>query len=687
MENFQVSPGYIIKGTTVLDKGVNFGIFSRNATKMTLEIFENLSDNEPIFSYDLDPKRNRTGDTWHVYILGINENYSYSWRADGPFVPRLGHRFDYNKRLIDPYAKAITPKYLCENTFMKNLIVNERKLLELEREEVPGTEFKETVIYEMHIRLFTMNKNSNVENPGTYKGVVEKINYLKELGVTAIELLPIFAFDSEDTFTINPFTGEKLKNIWGYNPIAFFTPTPRYSNQTDILTFVGGHIIEFRNLVKEFHKAGIEVILDVVFNHTEEGNENGTTVSFKGLDNSIYYLLSQKDKRYYCNYSGTGNTINASHAVVKELIIASLRYWYAMMLVDGFRFDLAAILGRDENGNWIGDLSLLKDIADDSVISGAKLIAEGWDAAGGYFLGEFPCGWAEWNGKFRDTVRKFIKGDPGQVSDLATRVIGSPDLFSKYGRKPYHGINFITAHDGFTMWDLVSYNEKHNLANGEDNRDGENNNNSWNHGIEGETDDPNIIALRKKQMKNMVVILMISQGVPMILMGDEMAKTQNGNNNAYCQDNDTNWIDWDRKEKFIDIFNFFKNMINFRKIHKALKREKFFSDSDLDGNGYTDISWHGLYPEKPDWSYESRVLAFMIDGGDINGTDEDNDIYVALNSHYEPLTFYLPYIPGKKWYRVVDTSEPTEDFLEIPLVIEDNKYLVKDRSSIVLISK
>ncbi|MGL5100033.1 MAG: glycogen debranching enzyme, partial [Fusobacteriaceae bacterium] len=373
--------------------------------------------------------------------------------------------------------------------------------------------------------------------------------------------------------------------------------------------------------------------------------------------------------------------------VVKEMIIDSLRYWYAVMNVDGFRFDLAAILGRDSNGRWIGDLSLLKDIADDSVISGAKLIAEGWDAAGGYFLGEFPTGWAEWNGKFRDTVRKFIRGEHGQVQDLATRIVGSPDLFSKNLRRPYHGINFVTAHDGFTLWDLVSYNEKHNLANGEENRDGENNNNSWNHGIEGETEDKYIISLRKQQIKNMLVILFLSQGVPMLLMGDEMCKTQGGNNNAYCQDNLSNYIDWDRKELFPDVFLFVKNMIQFRKKHEALRRCSFFTEKDFDGNGYNDITWHGIFPNKPDWSYHSKTLAFMIDVGDNREKENDYSIYVALNSYHEDLEFHLPYIPKKVWYQVADTSDELNSFLDVPELVSGSTYKVRGRSSIILITK
>ena len=681
---FKALPGMYFKGPIVTGSGVNFGIFSRNAQRMTLEIYEKMNDMEPIYSYDLDRERNKTGDTWHVYIDGLIPGYYYGWRAHGPFDLDRGHRYNSEKLLLDPYAKSITPK-MGDEVPRKALIID--TINKHKGEFKSKREFKDTIIYEMHVKLFTMNPNSHVVERGTYRGIIEKIDYLKDLGITAVELLPVFEFDEADIMGINPITGKKLKNVWGYNPIGFYAPTSNYSyGDRQMGAMVGEQGIQFRELVEALHKAGIEVILDVVFNHSAEGNEMGPTFSFKGLDNSIYYML-EKNKMYYCNYSGTGNTINCSHAVVKELIIDCLRYWYAEMNVDGFRFDLAAILGRDSKGRWIGDVSILKDIADDSILSGAKLIAEGWDAAGGYFLGEFPKGWAEWNGKFRDTVRKFVKGDPGQVQDLATRIVGSPDLFTRYDRRPYHSINFITAHDGFTMMDLVSYNHKQNHANGEKNGDGETHNNSWNHGVEGKTSNRKIIALRKKQIKNFMVILMLSQGVPMILMGDEMGKTQDGNNNAYCQDSELNWLDWSKLDENRDIYYFVKNMISFRKKHMCLKRKHFFTGKDEGGNGYKDISWHGIEAYKPDWSKESKSLAFMIDGEAVPGEDRnDNDIYVVLNAYHKDLEFELPKLEGKKWYRVVDTGNG-DDFLKTPVSVESRNYIVKERSSIVLISE
>lgn len=712
--NYETTKGKPIYGATVYHDGVNFGIFSRNAEKMILELFENFYDKTPMQTIHLDNRLNKTGDVWHVHVKGLEAGKYYGWRVGGVFEPENGHRFNMNKLLLDPYAKAISGKFNFDDDAMYSYVKSNNAGDDLSFSEVDSAQliksiivddseydwegdshlripFKDTIIYEMHVSLFTMNENSKVENKGTYKGVAEKVEHLKSLGVTAIELLPIFEFNQDELIATNPVTGELLKNVWGYNPIGFFAPTGNYiSGDQTYGMRVGQQVFEFKDFVKELHKAGIEVILDVVYNHTGEGNEHGPTISFKGFDNTIYYILEHYNKRYYSNYSGTGNTFNCSHTVVKELIIDSLRYWATEMHVDGFRFDLAAILGRDSSGKWIGDMSLLKDIADDPILSGTKLIAEGWDAAGGYYVGEFPVGWAEWNGKYRDTVRKFIKGEMGQVSDLATRIIGSPDLFGKFGRKPYHSINFITAHDGFTMWDLVSYNDKHNFANGEENRDGANDNYCWNHGVEGETRDSKIISLRKRQIKNFMVILLLSQGVPMILMGDEMAKTQRGNNNAYCQDNELNWLDWSRKDKYKDIFRFVKKMIKFRKEHHSLKRGHFFQDKDLSGNGVRDITWHGTKAFSPDWGEGSRILAFMISGQDfVDPTVEnDNDIYVALNSYWEPLWFELPKLTGKKWYRVVDThKEYGDDYLEEYEEIKEDKYLVMDRSSIILISK
>jgi len=702
----KTSRGKPILGATPDAGGVNFALFSRNATKVYLELYQNYYDDKPSHRFELDPVKNKTGDIWHIYVHGIGHGQFYAWRVDGPYDPLNGHRFNVHKMLTDPYAKAISGSYNWDEEAVygydknspdkdlsfstidsavsptKCIVIDESKY-DWEGDMRPKIPWSETIIYEMHVRLFTMSPTSGVKYPGTFFGILEKIDHLKELGITAVELMPVFEFNPDANTRINPLTGERLKDVWGYNPLAFFAVTGNYSP----FLRLGEQVFVFKDFVKEMHKHGIEVILDVVYNHTGEGNELGPTLSFRGIDNSIYYMLDPKNKRYYLNYSGCGNTLNCNHPVVKQMILDSLRYWVTEMHVDGFRFDLAGVLGRAPDGRWIGDLSLLKDIAEDPILHDVKLIAEGWDAAGGYFLGEFPEGWAEWNGKYRDTVRRFVRGDYGMVTELATRISGSQDL---YGHKsPLASVNFVTSHDGFTLYDLVSYNRKHNEANGENNEDGIDENYSYNYGVEGDTDDPEIIKIRKRQIKNFITILMVSQGTPMILMGDEFCRTQKGNNNAYCHDNELTWVDWTFKEKHYDIFRFFKKMIHFRKRHPALRREHFFTGKDFTGDGIPDLTWHGVKPFQPDWSYYSRSIAFMISGQDcIREEDKDNDIYVILNQWIEPLIFELPDPPsGAKWYRVVDTYEESPyDFLDDPVPV-GRFYRVMPRSSVVLIGK
>ncbi len=461
----------------------------------------------------------------------------------------------------------------------------------------------------------------------------------------------------------------------------FFAVTGNYS----VGLKLGEQVFLFKDFVKMLHKNGFEVILDVVYNHTGEGGEKGPTLCFRGIDNEIYYMLDPKNKRYYLNYSGCGNTLNCNHPVVKEMIIDSLRYWATEMHVDGFRFDLASVLGRTPDGRWIGDLSLLKDIAEDPIVGKLKLIAEGWDAAGGYHLGLFPEGWAEWNGKYRDCVRKFVRGDNGVIEELMLRISGSPDLYAN--RKPHASINFITCHDGFTMRDLLSYNKKHNEANGEGNRDGTDENFSYNYGVEGDTDNEKIVKIRKQQVKNFFAILMLSHGTPMILMGDEFFRTQNGNNNAYCIDDETTWVDWTLKEKHKDLFEFVKKMIRFRKSHPALKRECFYEKYDKFGNLITDITWHGINPFEPDMCYHSHSIAFMISGSDpVKGLRIDNNIYVILNQWKEPLNFVLPPLQGEDWYLIVDTSRDyPDDFLETPYLVK-GYYTAQPHSTVIFIS-
>lgn len=668
--NLTVYKGEAILGATIEAEAINFGIFSKNATQVILEIYINKNDPDPVFSYTLNSEHNKTGNIWHVKVSGMGYGVYYGWRMDGSSDLSQGHRFNIEKLLVDPYSKAVGLDL--EGISYKSFVVDDRNY-NWEGDKPPDVPMEDTIIYEIHVRLFTQSPTSDVVNKGTFKGIIEKLDHLKELGVTTLELLPIYDFNMNGNNNINPLTGEKLKDIWGYNPNHFFAVSKHYTGaQQD-----GDEIRCFKDFIKEIHKAGMEVILDVVYNHTGEGNEHGETINFKGIDNQVYYMLSQEDKTQYENYSGTGNTLNCNHPVVKNLILDSLRYWVTHMHVDGFRFDLASILGRDEKGQWGGNDSLLGEIAADPILSKTKLIAESWDAAGGYHLGEMPVGFAEWNGEYRDDIRRFINGRLGTISPLASRITGSANLFGKRGRGPLDSINFITAHDGFTMWDLVSYNDKHNLANGEDNRDGSNHNISYNYGVEGETDDPGIINLRKKQVKNAITLLMISQGVPMILMGDEFCRTQGGNNNPYCQDNEIGWVDWQRKKQFSDIYQYFCKIINFRKKHRNLRQTEFLSNTCSPR-----ITWHGIKEDAPDWSYHSRTIAFRMSA---NLPDEE-DLYVAINGHSEPLAFQLPEVNGGKWYRVVDTGEEApNDFLEEPLEIKDKEYVVDAFSMMICI--
>jgi glycogen operon protein len=700
--------------------GTNFSLFSKNAVNLSIEIFTNFYDETPVFSYTLDPIDNKTGNVWHVFIEGVEPGDFYGYRVFGPYLPEKGHRFNPNKLLTDPYAKANSGEYSWDHEYsygydksspmkdlsfsdidsakshVKSIVVD--NAFDWNGDKPLRIPMKDTIIYEMHVRLFTkgcseLNKRSDLVKSssepsllaGTFEGMLTKRGHLQDLGVTSIELMPIFEFNPNANIHVNPETGEQLKNIWGYDPLAFFSVEGSYTPGIGI----GEQVVSLKQFVKTMHLSGFEIIIDVVFNHTGEGNHEGPTLSFRGIDNQIYYLLNKNNPRFYENYSGCGNTLNCNHPVVKQLILDSLRYWVTEMHIDGFRFDLAAILGRAPDGKWIGDLSLLKDIAEDPILAGTKLIAEGWDAAGGYYVGDFPQGWAEWNGKYRDIVRRFIRGDEGTVPELATRIAGSSDLYNKQGRKPFDSINFVTAHDGFTLMDLVSYSNKHNVLNGENNHDGANDNYSSNCGIEGETSDPDIQRFRRQQIKNFITILMVSQGTPMVFMGDEMGRTQKGNNNAYCHDNSLTWVDWSLMEKNRELFDYYSKMIFFRKRHECLRREHFFTGKRIT-LGVRDITWHGVIPYEPDWSATSRTIAFVISGEDMDTYEtRDNDIYVALNAYSKHLSFELPVIAGKNWFRIADTSLPRHsDFYEekeAPAVSKE--YLVKAHSSIILISK
>jgi isoamylase len=692
-------------GATPDAYGVNFSVFADYATEVELLLFDEHDALEPTYTIQLDPARHKTFQFWHVYVRGIKPGMHYAYRVDGERdVHTQGRRFNRNKVLIDPYSRGNTDALwdrvaACgphDNlaTSMRSVIIDTSRY-DWEGDRPLRRPMNETIIYEMHVRGFTQSPTSNCLYPGTFAGVIEKIPYLQELGITAVELLPVFDFDSKEVKGINPSDGQRLVNYWGYDPISFFAPENSYCVSTE----TGMHITEFRNMVKALHKAGIEVILDVVFNHTSEGDHRGPMINLKGFANGCYYMLSREDKQYYMNYSGCGNTVNGNHPITEKLIIDALTFWVEEMHVDGFRFDEAVILCRDENGTPMIYPPVIWQIELSDALIETKVIAEAWDAAGLYEVGFFPgFRWGEWNGRYRDCIRSFVRGDSGYldgkslVGRVADAIAGSADIFEAGGELPINSINFLTSHDGFTLNDLVSYNYKHNEANGEGNRDGNDNNLSWNCGIEGETEDLEVEALRMRQCKNFMAILMFSQGVPMFVAGDEVRRTQRGNNNAYCQDNPMSWFDWTLVEKNRELFRFCQQMIAFRKSHNTLQRRRFFS-GQLNRRGLADISWHGCRLYNPGWyDPSSRVLAFTL-GGFAEELLDDVDIHVMLNMEWENLDFDVPPLIGRKWYRVIDTSAPApDDIMEagFPLardaLITGNVCNVKWHSIVVLAS-
>jgi glycogen operon protein len=639
-----VEPGFRVTrgsplpfGVTLLRNGINFAVFSRHATDVSLVLFRP-NDPEPVLELPLDPRRHRTGDVWHTMIEGLEPHVEYGYRMwrEPNSRPEI-HRFDPAQVLIDPYTRAVAGADGWGSPHNGRRCVVPRDDFDWNYDQPLNIPLADSVIYELNVRGFTAHPSSGVFRPGTFAGLVEKIPYLQELGVTAVELLPVHEFDEGAITNVNPSTGERLRNLWGYQPIAFFAPKSGYASvdrSADAIT-------EFREMVKSFHHAGIEVILDVVFNHTAEGNAHGPTQSFRGIDNVIYYLID-RNTGGYLDYSGTGNTMNCNHPVVREMIRNCLRYWVTEMHVDGFRFDLAAILGRGEDGSVLPNPPLLESLAKDPVLSGTKLIAEAWDAAGLYQVGQFPSWsrWAEWNGRFRDDIRRFVRGDSDMISALATRLCGSPDLYESSQREPYHGINFVTCHDGFTLADLVSYSTKHNEANGEGNRDGADDNYSFNCGVEGPSDNIAITELRARQIRNFLTLLLMANGVPMLLAGDEFGRTQHGNNNAYCQDNETGWVNWDYAERNQDLLDFVRRLIRFRHEHPILRRQGFSA-----GNVW--IHWHGVRLGAPDWSSDSHSLAMHVHGN-------EDDVYVIANAWSGDLDFELP--PGIRWMRTIDTA-------------------------------
>lgn len=676
-------------GASYVPGGVNFAIFSRHATCCTLVLFEK-GGREPLAEIPF-PNSFRTGNVFAMVVFDLDpERIEYGYRFDGPHSPHTGHRFDPDKILLDPYARAIGGREVWGRPPNPYDIFPHRSQLLLDDfdwvEDRPlETPLEELIIYELHVRGFTRHPSSGVKHPGTFAAIREKIPYLKELGVNCVELMPIHEFDELENQFHNLLTGERLLDYWGYNTIGFFAPKAGYAATGSL----GMQADELKAMIKLLHQNGIEVILDVVFNHTAEGSENGRTLSYRGIDNKTYYLL--KPDGSYFNFSGCGNTMNCNNPVVRNMVIDCLRYWVAEYHIDGFRFDLASILGRDMQGRPLANPPLLEALAHDPVLGKTKLIAEAWDAGGLYQVGSFPAygRWSEWNGRYRDTLRRYLRGDIGQVADLAQQIQGSPHLYA--GRGPTASINFITSHDGFTLHDLFSYNEKHNEANGEHNRDGANDNYSWNCGHEGPSSDPAINILRRRLMKNAATILMISQGVPMITMGDELGHTKRGNNNTYCQDNELNWLNWRRLDQNSDLFRFFQLAIAFRKAHPVLRGRDHFQHRDRVDSGYPDVSWHGLEAWNPDWSDHSRTLGMMFCGKHA-AEGADDYIYVAMNAHWESHWFDLPRLPaGLRWHVFANTSMPAPEDIyppgAEPLLNDQTRFLVGNRSVVVLVGR
>jgi isoamylase len=671
-------------GPTVCRSGVGFSLFSRKASGVELLLFDREDDAQPAQVIRIDPETNRTYHYWHVFVPNIQPGQLYGYRIDGPFDPANGLRFDPAKVLLDPYGRSVIipgnynrdeARKSGDNTAtaMKSVVVDTSRY-DWEGDTPLRRPSSRTIVYEMHVRGFTRHPSSGVapEISGTYRGLIEKIPYLQELGVTAVELLPVFQFDVQDC-------PRGLVNYWGYQPISYFAPHRAYSSRQDRT----GPVDEFRDMVKALHRAGIEVILDVVFNHTAEGDQNGPTLCFRGIDNSAYYILNQSPSGYL-DYSGCGNSLNANHPTVRRLIMDSLRYWVQEMHVDGFRFDLASVLSRDSDGKVLADPPLLWDIESDPALAGTKVVAEAWDASGLYQVGSFVGdSWKEWNGRFRDDVRSFFRGDTGTVWNFADRVLGSQQIYGRESREAEQSVNFVSCHDGFTLNDVVSYNQKHNEANGENNRDGGDDNRSWNHGVEGPTDDPAIEALRNRQVKNFLTTTLLSLGVPMILMGDEVRHTQHGNNNAYCHDNESVWFDWARVEKHRDVHRFARLLIARRLMRDLGAERQRLSLSQVIKAGFE--GWHGVKLHQPDWGHDSHSIAFSA-----RLTNPDHLVHFIFNAYWETLDFELPPLDDavkNPWRRWIDTYlDSPEDIVEWQdsTAVAGSTYRVGPRSVVLL---
>lgn len=668
---FQVRPGiFEINGATAIPGGVNFTIHSNQAESCELLLFRR-KEEEPYAALPF-PENYRVGNVFSMIVFGLQiEEFEYAYRMDGPYCPEKGLRFDKKNVLLDPYAKAVTGQSVWgekasgkENPYHARVV---RDDFDWEDAKPLLTPLEDTVIYEMHVRGFTKDESSGVEFPGTFAGISEKIPYLKELGVTAVELMPIFEFD--ELKDAREYQGKQLLNYWGYNTVSFFAPNTSYA--AGIEYNQEGN--ELKNLIKKLHESGLEVYLDVVFNHTAEGNEEGPVISFKGLDNQIYYILTPDG--YYYNFSGCGNTLNCNHPIVQQMILECLRHWVISYRVDGFRFDLASILGRNEDGSPMSKPPLLQSLAFDPILGNVKLIAEAWDAGGLYQVGNFPSWnrWLEWNGKYRDDMRSFLKGDCGRADTAVTRIFGSADLYEeRHGSNA--SVNFITCHDGFTLYDLYAYNEKHNEANGWNNSDGANDNASWNCGIEGDTEDASVMRLRIRMMKNAAAVLFFSRGVPMFLAGDEFGNTQFGNNNPYCQDNIISWLDWNLLEKNRSVFEFFKFMIEFRKKHDPIRRH-----TPSCSYGFPEMSAHDVNAWECSFKGDSHYIGIMFAGR----TEEADDcVYLAVNTYWEPLQLTLPKLPlEKSWFLEADTFEE-DSVMKKPLSVGEST-VIRERSVMV----
>ena len=673
-------------GATVGPTGTNFSLFSRGATGVKLLFFDEADNARPTRTINLDPVNHRTYHYWHVFVPDVQTGQIYGYRVHGPFDPANGMRFDPAKVLLDPYGRGVAvPNSYSRDaarrpgdntaTAMKSVVVDAHAY-DWEGDTPLNHPSSRTIIYEMHVRGFTCHPNSGVVEPkrGTFAGLIEKIPYLQQLGITAVELLPVFQFDAQDC-------PPGRINYWGYSPVSLFAPHQAYSSRQDAL----GAVDEFRDMVKALHRARIEVILDVVFNHSAEGDHTGPTLGFRGLDNDTYYIL-QSDRSRYANYSGTGNTLNANNPIVRRMITDSIRYWVEEMHVDGFQFDLASILARDPSGQLMPNPPVLWDIESDPRLAGTKLIAEAWDAAGLYQVGSFiGDSWKEWNGRFRDDVRSFFRGEEGAATRIADRLIGSPDIYGHEHREPEQSVNFVTCHDGFTLNDLVSFNNKHNEANGEAGRDGADENRSWNCGVEGPTNDQAVERLRNRQVKNLLAVTVLSVGMPMILMGDEVRRTQHGNNNAYCQDNEISWFDWALVDKHADVHRFVKRLaalLVLRDVERELLRvplDQLLREANK--------AWHGIRLDQPDWRPCSHSIAFTAEV-----RREGLSFYTILNAYCEPLEFELPLVSGVDsgpWLRWIDTALNSPNDIvpwQIAPTVSGGTYRAEARSVVVLLA-